>query len=132
MKQTIIDHRVKAKFYLSSPKLDFEMVDRLMGINATRIMLKEDIRVPEYAEDLWILETDYEISNNINGQLEKLYRTLPERNVIKNVCRQFNAECKFSIVIKMGKYDNLPGIYYEREFIKFAGDIDAEIDVDFI
>ena len=132
MPQDITDNKVKAEFYLHSDKLDFSDVDNLMGITATSKRSKNTFIFEEFAKDYWMLFTDYEVSENINVQLEKILNKLPDKKIIRTICKKYNAECGFLIVVERGKNDILPGIYYEKEFIKFAAYIGAEIDMDFV
>lgn len=34
--------------------------------------------------------------------------------------------------LERGRDDLLPGVYFERDFVKFASDIGAEINMDFV
>lgn len=92
------DSKVKAEFYFLSEKLDFSDIDYLMGTPATSKRRKESFVYEEYAKDYWMLFTDYEVSEDINVQLNKLLNMLPDKNTINNICSQYNAECGFLIV----------------------------------
>ncbi|GAB0168933.1 hypothetical protein LSPCS325_23700 [Lysinibacillus sp. CTST325] len=50
-------------------------------------------------------------------------------SIINEIKEAYSLECKFFIVIKIEK-GNTPALYLEKDIIKFASSIEAEIDVD--
>jgi len=131
LQQDIINNKVKAEFYFFSDKLDFSIIDKLMGIKATKKRFKETFPIKDFAADYWILSTKLEMSDDINIQLEKIYNMLPNEKVINKIREQFDAGCGFRVVIENNTPDILPAISFERYFVKYAALIDADISVGF-
>lgn len=81
-------------------------------------------------ETCWSITSGYEVSLDINNQLEKIVNLIkPKRSTLINLMEQFNLEYKFIIVIRI-ENNQLPAIFLEREVIEFANDIKAEFDFD--
>ena len=131
MQRDTISNRVYVKFYFFADKLDFSIIDKLMGIKATKKRFKENFPIKDFAADYWILLTEPEISDDIDIQIEKMYNMLPDEKVINQIREQFDAECGFRVVIENSTPDILPAISFERYFVKYAALIDADISVGF-
>lgn len=132
LEQDIINNMVMVDFYFYSESLKFSYIDGLMGIVATEKRKKESFSIKEFAKDYWILSTGYQNSDDINSQLNKIMSLISSKKVaINSICQQCNAMCGFCIVIKRHN-DIIPAVYYEREFIKFLADINADINMDFV
>lgn len=81
-------------------------------------------------ETSWDLGTGYQNSLNVNKQLQEILGKLQNKTLIINEIKEtYSLECKLFIVIKI-ENGNTPALYMDREIIKFASSIEAEIDVD--
>ena len=130
MQQNTINSKVKAEFFFCADKLDFNIVNCLMGITATRIRTSESFRIKEFAKDYWCLSTEYEASEDISIQLNKIFVTIStKKNAIKNICEQYDSSCAFLVVVEYN--DIFPTVHIGRDFVKFAAEIDAEIGITF-
>ena len=83
--------------------------------NIERYILIDD-DVIEFAKDYWSFDTGYEQSNDINIQIEKIYRRIENKvKEINFIKKTFNAESGFLITVKQGDGMMLPAIYFENE-----------------
>ncbi|PJO43426.1 DUF4279 domain-containing protein [Lysinibacillus xylanilyticus] len=81
-------------------------------------------------ETSWDLGTGYQFSLDVNDQLKQIIGMLQNKSsVINEIKEAYSLECKFFIVIKI-ENGNTPALYLDKDIIKFASSIDAEIDVD--
>ncbi|RBP84038.1 uncharacterized protein DUF4279, partial [Cytobacillus firmus] len=49
-------------------------------------------------------------------------------SIINEIKKAYSVECKLSIVVKIE--GNSPALYMDKDIIKFAASIEAELDVD--
>ena len=121
-----------AEFYICAPELEFEKINSFLNIAEYKIRSKDSFPVKEFAKDYWSSDTGYEQSENINIQIEKIYNRIKSKadeiNIIKNL---FSAEVGFVITVKQNEDGILPAIYFEKEFIRFAATIGADVNMDF-
>lgn len=81
-------------------------------------------------ETSWDLGTGYQGSLDVNDQLQKIVGRLKNKSsIINEVKKAYFLECKFFIVIKI-EMGNTPGLFLNKDIIKFASSIEAEFDVD--
>ena len=81
-------------------------------------------------DSCWILNTDYEESQNINDQLFKIVKILSsKREILKELNANNYFEYIFSIVVNI-ENNNKPEMYFNKDFIKFIHDIGAEFYID--
>ena len=81
-------------------------------------------------ETSWDLGTGYQNSLEVNKQLQEILDKLQNKILIINEIKEtYSLECKLFIVIKI-ENGNTPALYMDREIIKFASSIEAEIDLD--
>jgi len=131
LQQDIISSAVKVEFFFHAIKLDFSVINSRMGIVATETRTKESFAFKEFAEDYWILSTGYEVSEDINVQLSKIMEMISKKKqTIKNICKQYDAKCEFLFVIK-DYFDVVPAVYFEKDFLEFVVEIQAEFGIDF-
>lgn len=132
MQPDITNNLIMAEFYISAKKLDFEQINSLMDICASYIRKSESFKFKEFAKDEWCISTNYIECEDINTPLNLLEKQISNKREIINMINQaYSAECGFVIVVKITS-DILPAIYYEREFIKLASEINASINMDFV
>ena len=131
MQQDIITNYVLAEFYIYGKELDFKKISQIMNVSNPKTIEKDKIKVEEFSYDYWSFDTDYEQSEDINIQLNKILQHIENKcDNINYIKRIYNAECGFSIVIK-NEISPLPAIYFERNMLKIVALIDAEINIDF-
>lgn len=81
-------------------------------------------------ETSWNLGTGYQVSLDVNDQLQQIVCRLQNKSsIIKEIKDSYSLECKFFIVIKIEK-GNTPALYLDKDIIKFASSIEAEFDID--
>ncbi|MDQ0247845.1 hypothetical protein J2S09_005521 [Bacillus fengqiuensis] len=81
-------------------------------------------------ETSWDLGTGYQVSLDVNDQLQKIIGKLQNKaSIINEIKEAYSVECKFFIVVKIEE-GNTPALYLDKDIIKFASSIEAEFDVD--
>jgi hypothetical protein len=81
-------------------------------------------------ETAWTISTGYEVSIDVNEQLEKIIVLLADKvDKLVELKRKLGFSTLFMLVIKIEK-DELPAIYFRKDFIHFASKIDADIGLD--
>ena len=132
LQQDITNNYVMAEFYICAPKLEFEKINSFLNIAEYKIRSKDSFPIKEFAKDYWSIDTGYEQSEDINIQIKKIYNKIKakseEINKLKNI---LCSEVGFVITVKQKEDGILPAIYFEREIIRFAATIGADINLDF-
>jgi len=78
----------------------------------------------------WQIGTEYEETLDLEEQIIKVIKQLENKEeVITDLCRRFNLECYFMIVIVINE-GHTPAISINKEFIRLANSIGAEIHFD--
>ena len=126
----------------TSVKVEFTIIgDELIPKNATEKLKITPNQFWQEGEDIkgrqikrkdtcWSINTGYEESNDINEQLFKIVGLLQDKkNILKELKSIHNLEYIFAIVVNIENNEK-PEMYFNREFIKFANDIDAEFYID--
>lgn len=91
---------VKADFFFSAKKLDFDYISDMLGTQPKKITLAKNIKLQEFQLDSWSYYCDYEISTDINVQIEKvLLPFLDKDSEIKKICEKFNAQLQLTVFI---------------------------------
>ena len=127
MQQYDIYSMVKVDFVFIADKLDFDTIDCLMGITATKKGIGDSFNANDFTKDYWCLSTGYEPSQGIIIQLDKIYNAISnKKSAINSICKQYNAICAFYIIVE-DCYNYVPPASYESDFLKFAAAINAEI-----
>jgi hypothetical protein len=81
-------------------------------------------------ETSWDLGTGYQVSLDVNNQLQQILDKLQNKSSIINEIKEaYSVQCKFFIVIKIEE-GNTPSLYLYKDIIKFASSIEAEFDID--
>jgi membrane-associated HD superfamily phosphohydrolase len=81
-------------------------------------------------ETSWDLGTDYQVSLDVNNQIQQIINNLQNKSSIINEIKEaYSLECKFFIVVKI-EDGNTPALYLDKNIIKFAASIEAEFDID--
>jgi hypothetical protein len=78
----------------------------------------------------WDLGTGYPESLDVNEQLDQLITRLHGKEaIIKEIKELFDVECKFiiAVIIEGGL---APALYLDKEVMRFALGIEAEMDID--
>lgn len=121
------------EFYICAKKLEFDEINSRLEIFNSSIREGSSFSIKEFAKDYWSINTGYEISADINIQIQKVYdRIVNKVTAINKIRENYNAETGFVITVKNERNTSLPAIYYEHDFIKFAANIGADINMDFI
>lgn len=132
MQQDIINSLVRAEFVIYGDELDFNEINAMMNIFNSTTRKSSDFPIREYAQDEWYIRTEYESSEDINIQIDKICDLIENKlETINRIKKRFNAQCKMIIVVKQENSDLIPAIYFETDFIKMLASIDADLDVDF-
>lgn len=94
---------VKASFFFTASRLDFDYITRLLKITPTEIQFAKNIKLKEYQKDSWAYSCDYEKSSDINIQVEKvLLPFVGKAKAIKEICEKFDAQVQISVYIESG------------------------------
>ncbi|MEI2467902.1 DUF4279 domain-containing protein [Niallia taxi] len=127
--------KVKVYFSLFGDAFPLEEITERLEITPTETYKKGDLipnrSIPLYRKETsWDLGTGYQVSLDVNNQLQKIINKLKNKaSIINEIKDAYSAECKFFIVVKIEE-GNTPGLYLDKEIIKFASTIEAEFDVD--
>ncbi|MFJ6211623.1 DUF4279 domain-containing protein [Lysinibacillus sp. NPDC092081] len=129
-------NKIQVKIYFSLFGDDFPIDDvtEKLEITPTDTYKKGDLiqnrSIFIRKETSWDLGTGYQFSLDVNDQLKQIIGMLQNKSSIINEIKEaYSLECKFFIVIKIEK-GNTPALYLDKDIIKFASSIEAEIDVD--
>lgn len=81
-------------------------------------------------ESVWQLETEYEESCDIEIQINKLIDQFRgKEELLKEVKIKYDLEIKICVVIYIKK-KKAPGMYLNKEILKFIYSLEAEVDFD--
>ena len=80
---------------------------------------------------LWEIETGFQLSFDVNNQLEIMIDMLNnKKDLIKKLTLKYDILISFIIVINFINQDK-PAIYLNKEVISFANEIGADIQFDY-
>lgn len=103
------------------PTEAFRNNDEFMGGSEKNIPMKRK-------ECCWCIDTQYVESIDVIVELNKIYNILKDKtHILKEIKNKYSVFFKFDIIIH---FTDNPIISLERDIIKFAAEIDAEIDFD--
>lgn len=124
---------VMVEFVMIGDKLDSNDVTEKLRIIPTKFWKKgDDIegRKIKRVDTIWSINTEYEESYDINEQLFEMVGLIKDKKaILKELKSIYDLEYIFSIVINI--YDNeKPVMYFNRDFVKFTNDIEAEFYID--
>lgn len=116
---------------------DFDVyeIGKILGMEPTECKRQEETRMSpfdktKHLEGYWTLRSEtfreWDIKPVIDNMIFKIKDKIES---IKELCEKNNGEVHFEIVPKF-KPDNLPAIYFEREFLHIVHQLDATIDID--
>ncbi|MEB2302118.1 DUF4279 domain-containing protein [Lysinibacillus xylanilyticus] len=127
--------QVMVYFSLYGDAFPIDDVTGKLGVTPTEAYKKDDL-IPNRStvcyrkETSWDLGTGYQVSLDVNNQFQQIIDKLQNKSLIINDIKEaYTLECKFfiAVIIKEG---NTPALYLDKDIIKFAANIEAEIDVD--
>lgn len=124
---------ILVEFNIIGDDYDIGLISEQLDIKPTEYYKKGDKignKEIKRKETCWTISSGYEISLDINNQLEKILSLIkPKRNILNKLREQFQLDYKFIIVIRV-EGNQSPAIYLEQEVIEFANDIKADFDFD--
>lgn len=121
---------IKVTFYLSADEFDLDEVTQKIGIIPTIARKKDSFPPTALACTIWALSIKEERCKAICFLFEELLNMLrPKEKLITDICKDYNIEASFEVVIHMQDGDG-PEIVLPREVISFAATINAEIGFD--
>lgn len=124
---------VMVKFVITGEEFSHSEITSELQVNPTSFWTKGDCIIGKKMkriETSWILATGYEHSYDINEQLFKIVNILLDKKfILKKMKEKYSIDYIFSIVVNVENNEN-PTIYFNRDFIQFANDIEAEFYVD--
>lgn len=121
-----------AYFSLFGDHFNPDEVTSKLNINPTRTAIKGDAinELHSRKETSWTLSTEYEESLDINDQLKIVVNLLKDKvDALISLQMNHKLNSKFFIVVVI-EDGQAPALYFDSDFIKFAGLINAEIDID--
>lgn len=81
-------------------------------------------------ETNWIICTEYEESFDINEQLNKIIHVIAEKkHILQELKKAYDIDYIFVIVVNVENNEK-PTMYFNRKFIEFANEIEAEFYID--
>ncbi|WP_449622910.1 DUF4279 domain-containing protein [Robertmurraya sp. Marseille-Q9965] len=124
---------ILAEFNIIGDEYDIEVISEQLGIEPTNYYKKGDKilnKEIQRKETCWSISSGYQISLDINDQLEKILSIIkPKRKILNKLREQYKLDYKFIIVIRVEENQS-PAIYLENEVIEFANNIKADFDFD--
>jgi hypothetical protein len=126
--------QIKVYFSLFGDDFPIHDVTEKMKVTPTETFTKGDLSPTRLnmirKETCWDLGTGYQDSLDLSEQLHHIVDKLQHKtSIINEIKNDYSLDCKLFIVIKIEK-GITPSLYLDKEIIKFASSIDAEIDVD--
>ncbi|MGF6949787.1 putative DNA-binding protein YlxM (UPF0122 family) [Neobacillus sp. B4I6] len=127
--------QVMVYFSLYGDEFSIDEVTEKLEVTPTKTYKKGDL-IPNRStvcyrkETSWDLGTGYQVSLDVNNQLQQIIDKLQNKSSIINEIKEaYSVECKFFIVVIIQE-GNAPALYLDKDIIKFAASIEAEFDVD--
>ena len=122
---------IKAEFYICADKLDFDEIASLVN-GEGKVMRSEEIKVLEFRKDYWSIETEYVDTEDVSIILDMISEKVSaEISELKYLINKNKAECGFNIVIKSEDSIYVP-MHLEKNFVKLAAELNANIGIDLI
>ena len=129
--------QVMVYFSMFANEFPLDAVTKQLGIEPTESYKKGDIikkisptenHVRSYT--CWKLSTGYQESLDVGEQMDMIIDQIGDKSaIINDLKRQFELDCRFTIVIKMNN-GYTPGLYLDQSIIAFANSINADFDMD--
>lgn len=124
---------VKVEFSIYGSNFNPIDITEKLNIKPSLTYLKGDLvqsKKITRKETLWCIETEYDKVLDINDTLAKIMTLISGKEDILNEITKMNGtKMLFMIVIKI-KNNEIPAVYFDKEFTEFAGKIGAEIGFD--
>lgn len=124
---------VKAEFIILGDSFEPIDVTTKLGLDPTQVWRTGDVtKTPGFThkETCWMIGTDFEKSYDVNDQLSQLVDLLKDKVPGINELRNTNEiECMFFLIINIEK-NEIPAMYFRREFLEFLNSIGAELHID--
>lgn len=134
--------KVKAYFSILGDVFPLEEVTRILGVEPSETHKKGDEIIRPYNPNVistkihyrkemdWKLSTGYQVSLDINEQLDPLLDKLEVRTkALQDIKEKYNLFYLFMVVIQVENNEK-PAMYLESRIINFASEINAEIHFD--
>ena len=124
---------VMVEFSIYGENFEPKYITKQLGIMPSETYLKgELIRYGRATrkETAWSISSGYEVSLDINNQLEKVIFLLKDK--VDKLVELKNSLCLnmlFIIVIRI-EDNEIPAMYFKKDFIRFISKIDAEVGFD--
>lgn len=84
----------------------------------------------KYKYTCWMYSTGYEDTWDLGVQLSKIEKIFfKKEDILKTLKRTLSLDYSIDIFVSM-EAPFTPGMHFDSKFIKFAANIDAEIDID--
>lgn len=124
---------VKVEFIITGEEFNVTEISDLLKLIPSKSWDKGD-DIPgksiKRVETIWMIETEYEESLDINEQLSKILDSILDKKLIlKEIKTKYSLEYVFAIVINVENNEK-PSMYFNHDFIEFASEIKAEFYVD--
>lgn len=122
-------------FSLYGDEFSIDDVTEKLGVAPTKAYKKGDLFLNRATacyrkETSWDLGTGYQVSLDVNNQLQQIIDKLQNKSLIINEIKEaYTLECKFFIIV-IREEGNTPSLYLDKDIIKFAANIEAEFDID--
>ena len=121
---------IKTTLCLSADLFDLDLITEKMGIKPTKTRTKDSFPSYGLPHTVWTIEVFEKECWAISAPLEKLFKILEGKaKTIKFLCEEYELEAIIVITIHMN-HGERPEMDIPREFISFAGFINAEIGFD--
>lgn len=123
---------VSTHLTLSGDEFDIGYVSDILATQPDYIRYKDEVlkNGRKFGHTEWGIETDYEVSLDVEEQFKKLHTRIIEKvEILARLREECNAEWSILFVIKI-ENGEAPAMHLSKETIKFAAMIDAEIDFD--
>ncbi|TVX94790.1 DUF4279 domain-containing protein [Cohnella terricola] len=136
--------KTNAKVYFSIHGEEFpiERISNGLQLQSTHEHVKgEEIRrkpnsnvtytkTTHWKDTAWEIGTEYEETHDLDEQINQVIKQLEgKEEIINQICKTYNLECYFMLVIKINE-GNTPAISINKDFIRMANNIGAEIHFD--
>lgn len=124
---------VMVRFSLYGDDFNPALITKQLKIEPSETYIKgEQIRDGKIKrkETSWSISTKYEISLDINDQINKIMTLLYGKEaIITDLKKKYDLNILFMIVVNIENNDK-PAMYFRKSFIHFLSDIDAEVGFD--
>ena len=123
---------ISTHFTLSGDDFDIEYVSEALAILPNYTRSKDEVlkNGRKFGHTEWGIETEYDISLDVEEQFEKVYSIISEKvEILERLRVECNAEWSILFVIKIENGET-PAMHLSKKIVKFAATIDAEIDFD--